>query len=238
VKSNDGAIDVIGADKMIIAVHQPNYIPYLGFFDKMKRSDMFVIYDDAQFNKEDFQHRNRIRIYHGWKYLTVPVEKKRIPIRDIRIRELMIKSVTWQEAHLKEIRDNYKDTPYYTLYEDRLEAIYMDKYDRLIDLNMNFINFPKDAFGIKTKIIFASELGFTSRSTERLADITEALGGDVYLSGTAGRDYLDVSLFESRGINVEFQDFIHPVYKQRYDGFIPNMSAIDALFNVGKMPEI
>ena len=224
---------------MTITIHQPNYLPYLGFFDKMKQSDIFVIYDDAQFNKEDFQHRNRIRIYHGWKYLTVPVEKKHIPIRKVRIRnELTVKGTTWQESHLKEIRDNYNATSYYAPYEDRLEAIYRDKYDKLIDLNMNLINFLKDAFGIKTKIILASELSFASRSTERLVDITEALGGDVYLSGTAGRDYLEISLFESRGISVEFQDFIHPVYKQRYDGFIPNMSAIDALFNVGKMPEM
>ena len=224
---------------MIITIHQPNYLPYLGFFDKMKQSDTFVIYDDAQFNKEDFQHRNKIRIYHGWKWLTVPVEKKHIPIRKVRIRnELTVKGITWQESHLKEIRDNYNATSYYALYENHLEAIYTDKYDKLIDLNMNLINFLKNAFNIKTKIIFASELGFRSQSTERLVDITEALGGDVYLSGPAGRDYLDVSLFDSRGISVEFQDFKHPVYKQRYDGFIPNMSAIDALFNVGKMPEM
>ena len=219
---------------MIIAVHQPNYLPYLGFFDKMKRSDIFVIYDDAQFNKEDFQHRNKIRIYHGWKYLTIPVEKKRIPIIDVRIRnEFRIKGTTWQEAHLTEIRDNYKNTPYYASYEDHLEAIYTDIYDKLIDLNMGIINFLKNAFNIKTKIIFASELGFTSTSTERLVDITEALGGNMYLSGPAGCDYLDVSLFEGRGINVKFQDFKHPVYRQRYHGFIPNMSAIDELFNMG-----
>ncbi len=219
---------------MIIAIHQPNYLPYLGFFNKMEQSDIFVIYDDAQFNKEDFQHRNKIRIYHGWKYLTVPVEKKRIPIIDVRIRnEFMIKGTTWQEAHLKEIRDNYKNTPYYASYEDHLEAIYTDKYDKLIDLNMGIINFLKNAFNIKTKIVFASKLGFTSTSTERLVDITEALGGDVYLSGPAGRDYLNVSLFEGRGINVKFQDFKHPAYRQRYHGFIPNMSAIDALFNMG-----
>ena len=218
---------------MIIAIHQPNYLPYLGFFDKMEQSDTFVIYDDAQFEKGDFQHRNRIRIYHGWKYLTVPVEKKHIPIKDIKIRnELLIKGITWQKAHLKDIRDNYKDTPYYTSYEDSLEAIYTDKYDKLIDLNMNIIHFLKGAFDIKTKIIFASEFGFTSGSTERLVDITEALGGDVYLSGPAGCNYLDISPFEDRGISVEFQDFKHPVYEQRYDGFIPNMSAIDALFNM------
>ena len=223
---------------MIIAIHQPNYLPYLGFFEKMKQSDIFVIYDDAQFNKEDFQHRNKIRIYHGWKYLTVPVEKKRMPIVDIRIKnELLIKGISWQEAHLKEIRDNYIDTPYYASHEDNLEAVYTDKYNRLIDLNMNLIRFFRAAFNIKTKIVFASELGFTSISTKRLVDITDALGGDVYLSGPAGRDYLDISLFESGDIDVKFQDFKHPVYKQRYDGFIPNMSAIDALFNVGAIPK-
>lgn len=222
---------------MIIAIHQPNYLPYLGFFDKMKQSDIFVIYDDAQFNKEDFQHRNKIRIYHGWKYLTVPIEKKRIPIKDVRIKnKYTIKGITWQETHIKEIEDNYKDAPYYTLYEDCIETIYSNKYDKLIDLNMDLIKFLKNAFDIKTKITFASELGFVSGSTERLVDITEALGGDVYLSGPAGRDYLDVSFFGSRGISVNFQDFKHPAYKQRYDGFIPNMSAIDALFNTGAVP--
>ena len=224
---------------MIITIHQPNYLPYLGFFDKMEQSDIFVIYDDAQFNKEDFQHRNKIRIYRGWKYLTVPIEKKRIPIKDVRINnELMIKGITWQETHIKEIKANYRDTPYYTLYEDCLETIYANKYDKLIDLNMNLINFLKNAFGIKTKITFASELGFVSKSTERLVDITEALGGDAYLSGPAGRDYLDVSFFGSRGISVKFQDFKHPLYKQCYDGFISNMSAIDALFNVGAVPRL
>ena len=223
---------------MIIAVHQPNYLPYIGFFDKMKRADIFVIYDDAQFNKEDFQHRNRIRIYHGWKYLTVPVEKKHIPIKDIKIRnECMTKGRTWQETHLKGIRDSYKDTPYYRSYEDRLETIYATKHDKLVDVNMEIIHFLKDAFDIETKITFTSELGFKSRSTERLIEITGALDGAVYLSGPAGRDYLDVSLFERSGISVEFQDFKHPVYKQRYGGFIPNLSAIDALFNMGKIPE-
>jgi len=221
---------------MIIAIHQPNYLPYLGFFYKMKQADIFVIYDDAQFNKEDFQHRNRIRIYHGLKWLTVPVEKKLIPIKDIRIRnEYKIKGLSWQEAHLREIRDNYMDTPYYAPYSEYIEAIYKKRYDKLIELNMDIIYFFRDAFDIKNKLIFASELGFTSKSTKRLVDITEALGGDIYLSGQAGPRYLDLSLFESKGIKVEIQDFKHPVYKQHYEDFIPNISAIDSLFNMGKM---
>ena len=224
---------------MIVAIHQPNYLPYLGFFDKMIKSDVFVIYDDAQFNKSDFQHRNRIRIYEGWKWLTVPVEKKRIPINEVRIKNEVKnwKGLRWFEDHLKNIRDNYKDTPYYSTYESEIERIYSKPYDRLVDLNMSIIYFLIKAFDIDTKIVFSSDFGFKTKSTQRLVDLVEALGGDVYLSGPMGRKYLDLKLFEERGIKVVFQDFKHPVYKQRYPGFVPNMAAIDALFNVGKIPE-
>ena len=224
---------------MIIAIHQPNYLPYLGFFDKMARSDIFVIYDDAQFEKGEFQHRNRIRIYHGWKWLTVPVEKKHVPINEIKIKNEVAtwKGVRWADAHFKDIRDNYTDTPYYSLYEEEIEMIYRKRYDKLVELNMELINFLKKGFGIDAKMMFSSELSFTSKSTERLVEIVEALSGDVYLSGSKGHDYLDMTLFELKGIKVEFQDFTHPVYKQRYERFEPNMAAIDALFNVGEIPE-
>jgi len=225
--------------KMIVGIHQPNYLPYLGFFDKMAKSDIFVIYDDAQFNKSDFQHRNRIRIYHGWKWLTVPVEKKRIPINEVKIRNEVKtwKGVKWSDAHFRDIHDNYKDAPYYSVYADELMRIYKRNYEKLVDLNMELIRFLMKAFDIDVEIVFSSDLGFTSKSTQKLVEIVEALGGDVYLSGPKGKDYLDVSLFERKGIKVVFQDFKHPVYKQRYKGFVPNMAAIDALFNVGKMPE-
>ena len=216
---------------MIVAIHQPNYLPYLGFFDKMKKSDIFVIYDDAQFNSRDFQHRNRIRTSKGWLWVTVPVERKSKPINEIKIRN----NLKWSSVHFTAIRANYLKTPHYSIYEEDLRRIYKKKYEKLIDLNMTLIHFLMEAFDIRTKIIYSSDLGFTSKSTERLVEITEALGGDVYLSGSKGHDYMDVSLFEKNGIKVVFQDFKHPVYKQRYEGFIPNMAAIDALFNVGKM---
>ena len=224
---------------MIVTIHQPNYLPYLGFFDKMGKSDIFVIYDDVQFEKGEFQHRNRIRLYHGWKWLTVPVEKKHMPINEIRIKNEVKtwKGVRWADAHFKDIRDNYKDTPFYNGYEKELKRIYGKRYDKLVEQNMELINFLKKAFDIDVKIVFSSEFGFTSKSTERLVEIVEALGGDVYLSGAKGMVYLDVSLFEKKDIKVKFQDFKHPVYKQRYEGFVPNMSAIDALFNVGGMPK-
>jgi len=224
---------------MIVAIHQPNYLPYLGFFDKMMKSDIFVIYDDAQFEKSDFQHRNRIRIYHGGKWLTVPVEKKHIPITEIRIKNEVAtwKGVRWRDAHFNNIRDNYEDTHFYRVYEDELKSIYARRYDKLVDLNMELITVLIKAFDINVELIYSSEFGFTSKSTERLVEIVESVGGDVYLSGPKGKDYLDVALFENEGIKVKFQEFKHPVYKQRYEGFVPNMAAIDALFNVGKMPE-
>lgn len=222
---------------MIVGIHQPNYLPYLGFFDKLKKSDVFIIYDDAQFTKGDFQHRNRIRIYNRWKWLTVPVEKKHIPINHIKIKnEVEIEGITWKEAHLKEIYDNYKKAPYYQHFEKYITQIYEQEYDMLIDINIKLIKFLMKSFEIDTKIVYSSEFGFTSRSTEKLVDLVSTIGGDVYLSGPAGKDYLDLQLFEKKGIEVVFQDFKHPVYKQQYEGFEPYMSAIDAMFNTGRIP--
>lgn len=219
---------------MIVGIHQPNYLPYLGFFDKLRKSDVFIIYDDAQFTKGDFQQRNRIRIYNGWKWLTVPVEKKHIPINQIKIRnDVEIERTNWQEAHFKEIHDNYKKAPYYPNFEKDIRRIYGQEYDMLIDINLKLIEFLMKSFGIDTKIIHSSEFGFNSKSTERLVDLVSAVGGDIYLSGPMGKDYLDPQLFDEKNIQVCFQGFRHPVYKQQYDGFEPNMSAIDALLNAG-----
>ena len=221
---------------MIIGMHQPNYLPYLGFFDKMKRSDIFVIHDDAQFNNRDFQHRNRIRTYDGWKYLTVPVYEKKIAINRIEIKKhAQIAKRKWSIMHFESIEGWYKKAPYFSTYEEDLRKIYKKEYDKLIDLNMNLIYFLIKAFDIDTKIVYSSSFGFKSRSTQKIVDKVKALEGDIYLSGPSGHNYLDMSLFTD--IKVEFQDFKHPVYPQCYPGFEPNMAAIDALFNVGKIPE-
>lgn len=223
---------------MIVGIHQPNYLPYLGFFDKLKKSDVFIIYDDAQFTKGDFQHRNRIRIYHGWKWLTIPVEKKHISINQIKIKnDVEVEGTTWQEAHLKEIQDNYKKASYYPYFEKGIRQIYRQEYDMLIDINMKLIKFLMKSFEIDTEIVYSSEFGFTSKSTDRLVDLVNAVGGDVYLSGPMGKEYLDLQRFEEKNIQVAFQNFKHPTYQQQYDGFEPNMSAIDVMFNTGRIPE-
>lgn len=220
---------------MIVGIHQPNYLPYLGFFDKLRKSDVFIIYDDAQFNKGDFQHRNRIRIFHGWEWLTVPVEKKHIPINQIKIKDnVKISGMNWQEAHFKEIYDNYRKAPYFKKYEKAISKIYEQQYDMLFDINVKLIEFMMRSFDINTQIVYSSEFNFNSKSTEKLIDLVSAVGGDIYLSGPMGKNYLDLQLFKEKKIRVDFQEFTHPIYLQQYDGFEPNMSAIDFMFNKGR----
>jgi hypothetical protein len=220
---------------MIVTIHQPNHLPYLGFFDKIMKSEVFIIHDDCQFNEHEHQHRNKIRIYSGWKWLTVPVYKEKKPIKDIRIRnEKQRNQPHWSKIHYREIRANYKKTPYFDSYKDELKRIYEKKYEKLADLNMHLINFLLKAFDINVDIRYASEFGFTSTKTQKIVDLVNAVGGDVYISGIGGKDYLDLSTIDFK---VVFQDFKHPVYPQRYPGFEPNMAAIDALFNVGEFPK-
>lgn len=217
---------------MIVGVHQPNYLPYLGFFDKMKKSDIFIIYDDAQFNKSDFQHRNRIRIHNGSKWLTVPVEKKHVPINEVHIlNNTMIKNLKWNKHHLMQIHDNYKKAVCFDDYFDDLSDIYNDECGFLIDLNMKLITFLNKSFNIDTNIVYSSAFPSTSLSTQRLIELVQSVNGDTYLSGPAGKNYLDLEMFDVYGIEVIYQDFEHPVYNQQYEDFVANMSAIDALFN-------
>jgi hypothetical protein len=217
---------------MIVGIHQPNYLPYLGFFDKMNKSDIFIIYDDAQFNKGDFQHRNRIKIHSGSKWLTIPVEKKHDPINQIRIlNESMIKNEKWSFYHSKQIFENYKDADFFSEYYEGLSTIICKGHNYLANLNVEIISYLNKSFDISTKMKCSSDYPSKSFSTQRLIELVEAVDGDTYLSGPSGKNYLDMNMFEDSGIEVIFQDFQHPEYKQQYEGFVPNMSAIDALFN-------
>ncbi len=235
---------------VIMAAHQPNFLPYLGFFDKMENSDVFIIRDEVLFVEKDYHQRNRIRINSfdninnpQFKWLKVPV----FPINDF-IKHLCIKAdfkernKLWKNQILHDIHVNYDKTPYFDEFFNKLEAIFLDADTSLLSLNMSIINFLKESFSIKTKVILASELGLKpehyekSDASEDLVSLCKAVNANVYLSGAGAKVYLNLEPFEREGIEVRFQEFHHPVYQQRYSGFIPNMAAIDTLFCVGKMP--
>ncbi len=234
----------------VMAAHQPNFLPYLGFFDKMMGSDVFVIRDEVLFVERDFHHRNRIRINGNdngnnpqCKWLKVPVDGIPDYIMHQGIRNGVVqKKKAWNNELLREIKIHYDRAPFFVQYFPEVEKIFSSPGDRLLPLNMQLIDFFKKVFGIDAEVVMASELGLKpghyvkSDASEDLVALCKAVGADVYLSGAGGRGYLNLEPFKREGIEVRFQDYNHPVYPQRYPGFLPYMCSIDALFCVGKFP--
>ncbi|HQJ15444.1 MAG TPA: WbqC family protein [Candidatus Omnitrophota bacterium] len=217
---------------MVISVHQPQYIPWLGYFEKMARSDMFVFLDNVQYKVREFQNRNRIRTEKGWMWLTVPVVTK--DGCRMRMNEVLIdNTMPWQRKHLGSIKASYGSAPYFDDYFPFFEEILSKKWDKLSDLNVCIIRFVMDKLSIATPIVFESDLGILTTKTQRIIDICLKLNADTYLSGVGAKDYLDESLFPQNKIKLFYQHFDHPEYRQCFEPFMPYMSVIDLLFNHG-----
>lgn len=219
---------------MIISVHQPHYLPWPGFFHKVGRSDGFVFLDTVQYEKRDFQNRNKIRQYNKWNWLTVPVKNKgrfTQKICEVEIDD----TINWQKKHLNSIRMNYSRAPYFDDLKDYFEETYSKKWHYLVDLNFHFIKFFLEYLEITTPIYFESKLKTTKTNTERIIEICKIQGADTYLSGIGAKAYLDEDKLKYAGIKLIYQDFKCPQYKQFVDtNFIPDLSIIDLLLNCGK----
>jgi hypothetical protein len=214
---------------MIVTIHQPNYLPYLGFFDKMQESDIFILYDNTQYKSEDFQNRNRIRTAKGWQWLTIPVT---YTFGD-QIKDVKIIDQHWRKTHWKSIEANYSRAPHFNDYKKLFKEIYDKEWTSLAEFNIAIITAITKAMGIRTKLVRASELipDMPSKSTDALIELCQKVGATKYISGADGEKYLDINKFKTVGIEVEFQHYKHPEYKQVFQGFEPYMSAIDLLFN-------
>ncbi|HLG71773.1 MAG TPA: WbqC family protein [Chloroflexota bacterium] len=217
-----------------MAIHQPEFLPWLGFFDKLRQADVFVLLDHVQFEKNYFQNRNRIRVPQdpGWAWLTVPVlSKGRFgqAIAEVEINQ----SVDWQRKHLAAVQLSYGRAPHFERYWPPLAQQYSLHWARLAELNESLIRLLAGMLGIQTTIVRSSSVPVNGAKTEMLLGLCQHFGATVYLSGISGRDYLDCEAFRGAEIEVRFQDFRHPVYEQRYKPFIPAMSAADLLFNCG-----
>jgi hypothetical protein len=215
-----------------VVVLQPGYLPWLGFFDQMRRADVFVYYDDAQYDKHGWRNRNRIKTRQGPIWLTVPVRHSGLGFP--RILDVEIDNRTsWARKHLTSIGQAYARAPYLRRYLPALEEVISRRWTRLIDLNLALTGLLAEAFGVGPRIVRSSELGISGQRSVRLLRICQHLGAAGYLSGDAARDYLDVPLFEQHGIRVEWQNFVHPVYPQQHGEFVPYLSALDLLLNCG-----
>ncbi len=220
---------------MIVAIHQPESFPWLGFFHKMHHADVLVLLDTVQFEKNNVQNRNKILIGGQPQWITLPVSKSSVSskVNDIFIdwNSVVVKK------HLDTFKHNYSKHPYFPEVFPFLQKVYEKKPDKLSDFNTEVILFLKNKLGIKTKIIKASELSLSGESkggTEVTLEICKLLDARSYLSGVGAKTYLDVSKFEKEGIKVVFQDFTHPVYEQRgSSNFIKSLSALDLYLNHG-----
>ena len=216
-----------------VAVIQPGYLPWLGFFELMASSDVFVIYDDVQFDKNGWRNRNRIKTAEGAQWLTVPVlvKGKNKPLNN----EVNVKEEGWRKKHLKSLRHNYVKSEHFNNVFGMLEKGFSRNTDKLIDIDMFFVNKIKEYLDIKTDVVLSSSLSVKGESkTGRLINICKHFDATHYYNGAAGKELYKKEDFAAHGITLEFQDYKHPEYTQLYGEFVPYLSVVDLLFNEGK----
>ena len=218
---------------MTIAIHQPNFIPWIGYFFKISRCDVFVLLDNVQYTKNGFINRNRIKTPQGENWLTLPVIQSGKFGQDIKDTQIVNKDYTIKKVTAS-VAANYKKAKYFEKYFGEFASILNASDDNLRNFNSALIKWIVADLNIKTKLIYASELdGITGESTERLVSICKKLNGTDYLAGLGAKKYQEDHLFNIENINVVNTPFKHPEYPQLWGDFLPSMSIMDLLFNCG-----
>lgn len=215
-----------------IAIHQPEHHPWLGFFKKMSQVDVFIFFDDVQYRSSGYQNRNYIKTNTGKTLLSVPVLSK----FDSKINEVKIDQTKhWEKKHKKSIITNYSKTDFFEEYKNKIEEIYETEYEYLVELNTKIIKFFLNELKIESKIVFSSSLNLDGGSPKKILEICKKFNADKYISGIHwGLENLNQKEFLDNGIEIEFQKFLHPTYKQYHPPFISNLSTLDLILNEGK----
>lgn len=221
---------------MIVAAHQPNFAPWLGFFDKAMAADVLVLLDTVQFIKRGYQNRTRIKGSSGPQWLTVPVISKGRydqSTSDVEIDE----STQWRPVHLRTLRSVLAKAPHRDTLLEVVEPIYArEDVHRLVEINLALLQAVACRLGLTARLVLASDLDVTGSSTELMMSLTKSVGGDVYLSGPTGRRYLEPALFADAGLELRYHEFTPPEYPQLHGPFVPGLSCFDYIANCGFAP--
>ncbi len=218
---------------MIVSGHQPNYLPWLGFFDKINRSDVFIIEDNVQFERQGFTSRNKVKTSDGVRWLSVPIKHVKGPLLINQVRIANKEIPDWAQRHWLTIKHSYCKAPYWGDFCDFFEDTYNREWNLLINLNMHLIKGIMRFLEITTPLVISSSLDASGKKNELIISQCKALGANIQLAGLGGREYIDSKRFEKEGIKVIFQDFHQPVYSQLHGQFTPNLSVVDYLFCTG-----
>jgi hypothetical protein len=221
---------------VIVAIHQPLFAPWGGYFHKMLLADRFIVLDHVAYTHHNRINRNEIRLADGRRsWLTVPVRTRGRdgePIVAVEIAER--ENPRWREKHLRTLRQHYGAAPYFAAFAPEIEAVYAEPYARIVDLDLALLGVLRRAFGIATPLLRSSEIGGSGDKSRLLVDLCRKAGGTVYLAGLGGsRTYLEEAVFAEAGVRVAYQEFAHPVYRQGALPFEANLSALDLLFHRG-----
>jgi len=215
---------------MIATIHQPSYLPWLGYFDKISRSDMYIFLDSVQLEKNSYSYRNKIKTPQGTLWLTIPLKMKGHTSK--AINEVLIdNSQQWKKKHLKSIYHNYKKSPYFDELYPKLESLYGVDYDLFSELTYKHLMFWLNELNIKSRVVKSSDLSIDSRKSDLILDLCNHFNADKYISGAQGKDYLVEDGFISNSIEIEYQDYKHPVYQQLYGDFVSHLGVIDFWMN-------
>jgi hypothetical protein len=214
-------------------IHQPDFMPYIGFFHRLLQADIFILLDHVQFvshSTRSWTHRDKIKTANGECWLTINVKKAPLgtPINQIELAEN-----DWRAKNLNLVRENYQGAAYFAELFSRVQALYAIPYKRLVDFNIASIKMLMEWFGIEIPMINSSDMQPNGRKNELLVDLLKKAGANRYLSGLGARNYYQPEPFLDAGIEVLWQQFTHPVYPQQFGEFIPYLSSIDLFFNCG-----
>ena len=219
---------------MRVMLLQPLYLPWIGMFDMMSQCDLFIFYDDAQYSKQSWQSRNRIKTPNGMKWLSISIDrdyKLCTAVSKIRVNH----QTGWVERNLAQIKEAYRKAPYFSDYFPTLsDFLLKTRSEWLTRYTAGSVKLIADILGIKTKCEYSSSFNITkSHGAQKVVDICLAVGADEYLDGASGRELYAPDFFSSQGIKIYFHDYEHPVYRQLHGEFISHLSVVDLLFNEG-----
>ena len=215
---------------MIIAIHQPNYLPWAGYFHKMLSCDLFVILDDVLHSKRAITNKNKIKAPEGIRLLSVPLANKEVLIRDLNIHN----DKSWYQRHWNSLMACYSRSPYWKEYKDLFAPVFKDPGTNLAELNLRLIMIFRELLEINTPLVRSSEIpGIDGKRGAKLINICRHFGADTYMSGTGARVYNNENEYAQNNIRLVYQSYKTPVYPQLWGAFIPDLSVVDLLFNCG-----